>query len=125
MNVSNILQLLGVLVAFVLILAATYYATKWFAKSGIVQSRSANIKVIETFKIAQNKYIQIIQLGDRYYSIGVTKDEITFLTALDEEQLDLSLMENAPQQMSFKDMLGRVSKLSKNKQSSERDHIEK
>ena len=55
------------------------------------RARSRNIKVIETFKIAPNgKYIQIIQLGKKYYSIGVTKDQITFLTPLDEAQLDFS-----------------------------------
>lgn len=120
MDIANILQLAGVLLAFVLILVVTYYATKWFAGSGIAQTRSANIKVVETFRIAQNKYIQIIQLGDRYYSIGVTKDAITFLTALDEEQLDFS-EENTPQQMSFKDVLRKVSKLSKGRTSSGND----
>ena len=54
---SNILQLLGVIIVFLLVLAATYYITKWIAKSGVVQPQSKNIKVIETFKIAPNTYI--------------------------------------------------------------------
>ena len=86
---NNILQLIATLFAFVLVLALTYFVTKWIAKSGAMQSRAKNIKVIETYKIAPNKYIQIIQMGDKYYSIGVTKDSITFLTPLEEEQLDL------------------------------------
>lgn len=85
---ENILQLTAVVVVFVLVLAGTYYVTKWIAKSGMIQSQSRNIKVIETFKITNGKYIQIIQLGKKYYSIGVTKDQITFLTPLDEAQLD-------------------------------------
>ena len=87
---ENILQLTAVVVVFVLVLAGTYYVTKWIAKSGMIQSQSRNIKVIETFKITNGKYIQIIQLGKKYYSIGVTKDQITFLTPLDEAQLDFS-----------------------------------
>lgn len=106
---SNILQLLAVIVVFVLVLAATYYATKWIAKSGAIQSQSANIRVIETFKIAPNKYIQIIQLGTRYYSIGVTKDNITFLTSLEEEQLDFSGKKDpADGQLPFKEILNRL-----------------
>lgn len=105
---NNILQLLGMVIVFVLVLAATYYVTKWIAKSGAIQSASKNIKVVETFKIAPNKYVQIIQLGDRYYSIGVTKDHITFLTALEEEQLDLQKLDAASPDVSFMEIMGKV-----------------
>ena len=64
--------------------------------------------MIETFKIAPNKYIQIIQLGDRYYSIGVTKENITFLTALEEEQLDLQKPGAAVPDVSFREVMGKV-----------------
>lgn len=105
---GNILQLLGMIVVFVLVLAATYYATKWIARSGAVQPHSKNIKVIETFKIAPNKYIQIVQLGSRYYAIGVTKENIAFLSALDEEQLDLQEPDATLQNASFLDVMSRV-----------------
>ena len=112
---GNVLQLIGVLVVFILILAATYYVTKWIAKSGVVQPYSKNIRVIETFKIAPNKYIQIIQLGDKYYSIGVTKDEITFLTPLEEEQLDLEPSEQAAPNVTFLDVMNKVTSKIKKK----------
>ena len=47
---NNILQLIATLFAFVLVLALTYFVTKWIAKSGAMQSRAKNIKVIETYK---------------------------------------------------------------------------
>lgn len=105
MDAGNILQLLAAVAAVVGVLFATYYFTKWFAKSGVVQSGSRNIKVIETFKVAPDRYIQIIQLGSKYYAIGIAKEQITFLTALEEEQLDLSEMPPAPGQASFADLL--------------------
>ncbi len=106
---NNILQLLGMILVFVLVLAVTYYVTKWIAKSGAVQSYARNIKVIETFKIAPNKYIQIIELGNRYYAIGVTKENITFLSSLDEEQLDLQKSDvTAWQDASFMDVMSKV-----------------
>ena len=110
MDVGNVLQLLVAIFAFVIVLLATYYLTKWIAKSGVVQSRSRNIKVIETFKIAPNKYIQIIQLGSKYYSIGVTKEHITFLTDLDEQQLDISEIPPVSGQAPFADLLKKISK---------------
>ena len=112
---SNILQLLGVIIVFLLVLAATYYITKWIAKSGVVQPQSKNIKVIETFKIAPNKYIQIVQLGNRYYSIGVSKEHITFLSALDEEQLDWQESDVTLPNTSFMDVRGRVTSKMKKK----------
>ena len=110
---GNVLELCAVLIAFVLVLAATYYVTKWIGKSGAIQMQSQNIRVIETFKIAPNKYIQIIQLGNQYYSIGVTKENITFLTSLTEEQLDFSKKENDGP-VDFKELLTRFTKTSTN-----------
>lgn len=112
---NNILQLLATIILFILVLAATYYATKWIAKSGAVQPYSRNIKVIETFKIAPNKYIQIIKLGTKYYSIGVTKENITYLASLDEEQLDLREDDGTMQNASFKDVMGKVTSMLKKK----------
>lgn len=112
MNAGSVLQLIALLIVFVLVLAATYYVTKWIAKTGMIQSGSKNIKVIETYKLAQNKYIQIVQIGTKYYSVGLTKDNITYLTELDEEQLNLN--ENGSQtgfqQLPFKELLERISK---------------
>ena len=107
---ENILQLTAVVVVFVLVLSGSFYVTKWIAKSGMIQSQSRNIKVIETFKITNGKYIQIIQLGKKYYSIGVTKDQITFLTPLDEAQLDFSEEVRNGQKVSFKELLDKLNK---------------
>lgn len=86
---NNILQLIVTLFVFVLVLALTYFVTKWIAKSGAMQSHAKNIKVIETYKIAPSKYIQIIQIGKKQYAIGVTKEQITFLSELEEDQLEI------------------------------------
>lgn len=113
---NNILQLLATIVIFVVVLAVTYYATKWIAKSGAIQPHSKNIKVIETFRIAPNKYVQIIKLGTKYYSIGVTKDKITFLAPLEEEQLDIQEDTQTMQNASFKDVMDKVATMIKKKE---------
>lgn len=110
---QNFLQVLSLFIILVGILFATYYVTKWIAKSGSIQNQAKNIKVIETFKIAPNKYIQIIRLGNRYYSIAVTKEQVTFLTALEEEQLDFSVSEKNGKAMSFKELFASFSKSDK------------
>ena len=91
-------------------LIATYFTTRWIGKSGTIQAHSPNIRVKETFKIAPNRYIQIIELGDQYYAIGVSKDNITFLTALSKDQLDLTPKEDEPKSISFAGIFNKVQK---------------
>lgn len=47
-----------------------------------------NIEVIETFRIANNKYLQIIRTADKYLVIAVCKDSITMLTELSEDSIE-------------------------------------
>lgn len=109
MTWGNVLELITVLIIFVLVLVATYYTTKWIGKSGVVPGHTKNIKLVETFRIAPNKYIQIVQLGNKYYSIGVTKDSITFLTPLEDEQLDFTEdKKGSPAAMNFRDVFERI-----------------
>nr|MBP3598251.1 flagellar biosynthetic protein FliO [Eubacterium sp.] len=113
---GNILQLLAALFVFVLVLVATYYVTKWIAKTGALQPYTRNIQVIETYKVAPNKYIQLIRIGEKYYSIGVTKDNITFLSEVEETQLNLDPIKETVPVDSFKEVWNRVSKTIKDKQ---------
>ena len=76
------------------------------AKSGAMQYRAKNIKVIETYKIAPSKYIQIIQIGKKQYAIGVTKEQITFLSELEEDQLEIpEEFGNTVRDTSFKEVM--------------------
>ena len=46
-----------------------------------------NIKVIESFRVNNNKFIQILQVGEKYLAISICKDNINVLTELTKEQL--------------------------------------
>lgn len=84
---DSFFQLVGVLLIFLFVLAITYVVTKWIAgyQQGIMANK--NIRVIETFRVNNNKFIQIIQVGKKYLAISVCKDTIQVLTELTEEQL--------------------------------------
>ena len=85
---ENIFQLIIVLFCFLIVLALTYYVTRWIAGYQKSQSISKNLSVVETLKLTTNKYIQLIQAGkDTYYVIAIGKDEITVLGQLSGEQL--------------------------------------
>ncbi|MCI8327525.1 MAG: flagellar biosynthetic protein FliO [Lachnospiraceae bacterium] len=81
------MQLLGVLLIFIFVLAITFVTTKWIAGYQKSNSYNKNLRVVETLRLTQNKYIQIVEAGEVYLVVGIGKDEITMLTTLTEEQL--------------------------------------
>lgn len=84
---ESFFQLIGVLFIFLFVLVITYFTTKWIAGYQKGAMYNKNIKVIETFRVNNNKFIQIIQIGEKYLAISVCKDTINVLTELTEEQL--------------------------------------
>lgn len=98
-------QFITVLILFVLVLGVTAVVTKWLAGYQKQQGVSGNIQVIETSRISNNKYIQIVRVGDTYMIIAVCKDTVTLLGQISEESLKLA---NPGGDFSFRELLDRV-----------------
>lgn len=86
-GLDSFLQLIGVLLIFVFVLTLTYFTTRWIANYQKGQNHNKNLRIVETMRITNNKYIQIVEAGKEYLVIAVGKDEIHLLTKLSEEQL--------------------------------------
>ena len=87
---NSIAHFLTVLVLFALVLAATYYTTRFVAKAQEGKTRTGNLEILETIAAAPGRFLQIVRIGRRYAVIGVGKDEITYLTELSEDDFDRS-----------------------------------
>lgn len=85
-SLSSFLQLVGVLIIFVFVLAITYFTTKWIGGYQKVQMAGKSMQVVETVKIAGNKYVQVIKTGEVYLVIAVGKDTVTMLAKLTKEE---------------------------------------
>lgn len=88
-NWDSFLQLVGVSILFIFILIVTYYTTRLVGGVKMGLTKTSNFKVIETFKVAQNKYLQLIQVGSRYFVIAIGKDDIRFLAEISENDIKL------------------------------------
>lgn len=108
-STNSYLQFLTVLILFVFVLAATYWTTKWIAGYQKGKKTDANLEVIETSQIANNKYVQIIRVGQKYLAVAIGKDSVTMLTEIPEDQLVFTNGENI-KQLSFKDLFEKVQK---------------
>ncbi len=80
-------QLLTLLIIFVFVLAVTYYVTRFVGNYQRNKLSGSNINILETMRIANNKYIQIVKIGSRVFAIAVAKDTVSYLCELDEDEL--------------------------------------
>ena len=102
---NSVAELLTVLVIFALVLIVTWLVTKWIAGYQQGKNCGKNLEVIETSKIAPNKYLQIIRMGRKYVAIAVGKDTVTMLTEIPEDQLQLPEGRKDKTQKSFREIL--------------------
>ena len=109
---DSIGQLLTVILIFIFVLALTYFATKLTA--GLQKGRLAgsNVEVLETFRIAPTKYIQVIRIGGKYFSYVVCKDTVTLLGELTDDDIsNLDKAETSPAiNLNFKDIFDKFRK---------------
>jgi flagellar protein FliO/FliZ len=104
---SGIPELIGLVFILILILVAAYYTTKIVGRFSIGQLKDSNFKVIDTYRINPNKFLQIVKVANKYVVISVSKDTVNFITELEESEVfvkNSTIKEN----MSFKQILEKV-----------------
>jgi len=87
---ESITQFLTVFLVFLLVLALTYFTTRFvgsFQKSNVY---NRNFEVIETYRITNGKYMQLVKVGGKYIVIGIGKDNVNMLCEVSEDELDLT-----------------------------------
>lgn len=102
---ASFLKLIMLFIAFILILVASYYVTKWYAKSGFIRKQTNNMEIVDTFSMGPNRQICILRIGQRYVAVSVCKEQINFLMEIPEEELQFESEMPAAAEMPFKDIL--------------------
>ncbi len=109
---NNVGQLIQILILFVIVLLITLLTTRWIARYQQGQMHNQNLKIIETLKISANSYIQIIEVGDVYLVIAVSRDRVDKLAEITKDQLKADTADKAGQRIdmgeSFHDILEKV-----------------
>lgn len=73
-----------------------------------------NLEVIETQRISNNKYVQIVRAGNKYLVIAFGKDEVSFLTEISQDELIIKTEEESTP--SFASVLEKVKNINKKKE---------
>jgi flagellar protein FliO/FliZ len=110
---ESIARFVTVLLIFVFVLAITYFTTRFIGGYQKQKMRTGNMEVLDTMRLTQNKYLQIIRAGEKYLLIAVCKDSVTMLCELEKDELADNLSENMQQIPDFQSILDKVKKFSK------------
>lgn len=102
---KSIAELVFLLILFALILAACVVTTRFVAGRQMQRSKNSNFKPLETYQIAQNRYLQLVQVGTRYFVISVTKENVSFIAEMKEDEITIREDSGLGMQKSFKDIL--------------------
>ena len=104
-TISDIAQLFTVLIIFIAVLVITMLCTRWIGNYQKVQGSSGSAEVMETVRIAQGKWLQIVRIGTKYKVIAICKDTVTYLGEVDESDLK---KEDSAEKKSFSEILSKT-----------------
>ena len=106
-------QAVRLILAFVIVIFLAYYVTRFLGASGrLGKAKRNNLRVLEALGIGQQSNVQLVRAGKRYFLLGVSKERVTLLAELGEDDLDASLYEqvSAAPALPFDKVLGRLTK---------------
>jgi len=111
-RLDSIVQLITIVFIFIFVLVLTYFVTRFTAGYQKGKLANANVEVLETLRIAPNKYIQVVRIGKKYFSYVVCKDTVTLLGEVTKDDiLELNKAEAGPAiNMSFKEIFEKLKK---------------
>ena len=89
-GLESVIQFITVLLIFVFVLVITWISTRYMAGIQKDRYKTGNMELIETLRISNNKYMQIVRVGNKYFCMAVCKDTVTMLGEIRKEELVFS-----------------------------------
>lgn len=80
-------QLISLVLILVIILVAAYYTSRFIGGIKLGQMKKSNFQVIDSYRITANKALQIVKIGNKYVVIAIGKDNVSYITELDESEV--------------------------------------
>ena len=109
-RIESFVQLITLVIIFALVLAMTYFATRFVGNYKKEKMAGSNISVLETFRLSNSKYIQIIKMGSKFLAIAICKDSVTVLCELQEGDLEFTEVSTQVKSENFKAVLDKFKK---------------
>ena len=107
---ESIFRLIVSLFMFVLVLVACYATTVWIGNFQKKKVSNGNIEVIEVHSLTNNKYIEIVRVGTKYYVLAVSKDRVDKIGELDDSEIVIPETSELPVNQAFAQILEKLKK---------------
>lgn len=107
-GLESFFRLVVSLFLFLFVLAACYFTTVWLGNFQKGKMGNGNIEVIEIHKLTNNKYIEIVRIGKKYYILSVTKERVEKIDIIDEADIELPDTQMSGANESFAQVLERI-----------------
>ena len=107
-GLESFFRLVVSLFLFLFVLAACYFTTVWLGNFQKGKMGKGNIEVIESHKLTNNKYIEIVRIGKKYYILSVTKERVEKIDIIDEADIELPDTQMSGANESFAQVLERI-----------------
>lgn len=114
--IDSAAQLLTVIVLFIVVLIATWLTTRYIAGVQKGKLSGSNFETVDTFRLSQNKYVQIIRIGHRYLAVAVCKDTVTVLCELQEDEITFRDEAFTQKAVSFENFFNKAKEIAGKKQ---------
>ena len=101
---SEVFTVVCSLLGIIGLIFLAFYAQKWLHKhfnAGSFSMGQKAVKIIECVSIAQDKQLMIVTVGKKNMLIGVTPNAVTKICDLDEEDLPIIEIGDAPAESGF------------------------
>ena len=107
-GLESFFRLVVSLFLFLFVLAACYFTTVWLGNFQKGKMGKGNIEVIEIHKLTNNKYIEIVRIGKKYYILSVTKERVEKIDIIDEADIELPDTQMSGANENFAQVLERI-----------------
>lgn len=118
---ESYMQFITILILFVFVLFLTWGVTRWIAGYQKGKGMNANMDIVETMRLANNKYLQIVRVGEKYFAIAVCKDSVTLISEIAKDDICFPQAETS---FNFQDVLAKVQKKNLQQRKEEREDEE-
>lgn len=106
-GLKSVGQLICILLLFFFVLFLAYITARITGSyQSNVLNKHSNIKVIEVFRLSNNKVIEIVKIGSHYLVLAVCKDQVSVLAELDESEI--KEQETSLEPIDFKSILNKI-----------------
>lgn len=85
--VKGIITAIGTLIIVVLILYLAYVATKYIGRGVGMKTRSGCMRIRDQIAMGRDRSAVIVQIGTRFFLVGITASQVSLLSELEEEDL--------------------------------------